>query len=141
MLINDSETWYYLDASGHVLEGDRSAPAGAASLLVAAGGQLDEEAARKHGLVGTLKNLAEYDHRDPVSGERLALVGGRAFARRLVEPPTPAPVPRPEAKHVAGPPETKAVGGPEAPHSAPPVAPGPGNAAKPEPAKPAQSGK
>jgi hypothetical protein len=111
VLINDTETWYYLDASGGVIEGGRTAPGGAASLLVAAGGTLDEELARKHGLADKLVSAAKYEHRDPVTGEPLVMVGGRAFARRLVDPPKPAAVPghlAPEAKHVAGPPETKA---------------------------------
>jgi hypothetical protein len=130
VLINNTETWFYLDAAGNVLEGTATAPGGAATLLCAAGGSIDEAEAAKHGLSGRLASHADQDLRNPVTGEPIVLVGGRAFARHLVDPPKPAPVPGrvapppahvAEAKHVAGPAETKA----DVPAAAPP-APVPG---------------
>lgn len=148
MLINDShDVYFYLDAQGNVVEGGRVAPAGAATLLVAPGGNLDDASAKRHGLVGVLKSSAEVKLTNPVTGEPIELVDGKAYATRrvpgtppanrvapvpAVPPVAPTSVPSPAVvpaqpvagpavagKHISGPEATKSVSGPGVPEAKP----------------------
>lgn len=106
MLINEGEA-IYLDADGKIA--DRAADGG--TLLVAAGGPIDEVTATKYAITGRLTPQGDIEHTNPVTGEPLVLVNGRAYAKDLIAPPVPKAV-RAESKMIAGPAENKAAVGP-----------------------------
>lgn len=84
MLINASDTWFYVDTKGHLVEGDESPPEGAATLLVAPGGALDDDLAEAHGITDRLSPSSSVTMTHGITGEEMFLRGGRAVAGHLL---------------------------------------------------------
>jgi hypothetical protein len=86
-LINTSDTAFYLDADGEILEGEAGqVPDPAVTLLVAPGGSLDDGEAKAFGIADRLTPVGDVTFFHGITGEEILLRNNRAIAPHLAAP-------------------------------------------------------